>query len=89
MNHLFFFYLITAGIDDFGVTVHTAAESPVWSSLLSGLQSPLAVNRETISEFVEDNNPRRVREMKETALYWVGKDGSPLTIKFPLLLDTA
>lgn len=26
--------------------------------------------------------------MKETALYWVGKDGSPFTIKFPLLLDT-
>ena len=75
------------GLDD-GATIHTTTDSPVWSSLLSGLQSPLAVTRQTISKIAEDNNPRRVREMKETALYWVGKDGLPLTIKFPLLLDT-
>jgi hypothetical protein len=86
----FFFPLMNVGLvdDSDDVTIHTTAKSPVWSSLLSGLQSPLAVSQNTISKFVEDNNPRRVREMKETALYWVGKDGSPLTIKFPLLLDT-
>lgn len=79
---------MTVGIDDDGVTIHTAVESPLWSSLLAGVQSPGAVTKHTISNIVEDNNPRRVRDMKETALYWVGKDGSPLTIKFPLLLDT-
>ena len=37
---------------------------------------------------MDENNPRRVRDMKETALYWVGEDGLPLTIKFLFLLDT-
>jgi hypothetical protein len=74
-------------IDDNAI-IHTTAHSPIWSSLLSGLQSPLAVDRSTISKFVITNNPRRVREMKDTALYWVDEDGSPLVIKFPVLLDT-
>lgn len=87
-NWSILFLLITVNLLDNAVTIHTATVSPIWTSLLSGLQSPLAVSGQTISQIVEDNNPRKIREMKETALYWVGKDGSPFTIKFPLLLDT-
>lgn len=76
-------------LDD-NVVVLATPQSPLSTSLLSGLQSPIAVKelKETIARFVPGNNPRIVREMKDSALYWVGPDGSPLTIKFPLLLDT-
>ena len=73
--------IIKEELDD-NIVVHTTSHSPLVTSLLSGLKSPLAVKslEETISRFVIGNNPRKVHDMKDSSLYWVGTDGSPITI---------
>jgi hypothetical protein len=52
------------------------------------LRSPTTLTPELISDIAEDNNPRRVKSEKENTAYWVQKDGTPVLISFPAVLDT-
>jgi hypothetical protein len=41
-----------------------------------------------VRSIATDNNPQKIRSEKEKASYWIQKDGTPLLLSFPAILDT-